>query len=109
VDVLYAYCVYKSLGTQANLGKIVPLLLGYFIERDPSSRYYHLHSGSSLLNEATNYGEFDLFGGYDLQQFMMVCLEWQVIHTVMPWLFCFMGLAHHISGSKFTMPYAGSY
>jgi hypothetical protein len=55
-----------NLGAHKRIwGNIVPLLLGYFIERDPYSRDYHLHSGSNLLNELTNYGEFDLFGGND--------------------------------------------
>ena len=55
-----------NLGERKRIWEnVVPLRLGYFIERD---RYwdYHLHSGSNLLNELTNYGEFDLFGGNDV-------------------------------------------
>jgi hypothetical protein len=56
-----------NLGEHKRIGgNVVPLQQGYyFIERNPYSRDYHLHSGSSLLNELTNYGEFDLFGGCD--------------------------------------------
>jgi hypothetical protein len=74
VDILYAVAATNLRARKHIWGNVVPLLLGYFIERDPYSRDYHLHSGSNLLNELTNYGKFDLFGGCDLQQFMLVCL-----------------------------------
>ena len=91
-------------------GNVVPLLLGYFIERDPYSRDYHLHSGSNLLNELTDYGEFDLFGGNDLAALHAgLSIKMASDSHLLPWLFYYWGLVRHITGSKFTMPYAGSY
>jgi hypothetical protein len=60
--------------------------------RDPSSRDYHLHSGSNLLNELTNYGEFDLIGGNDLQHLMLACLMASDSHCVCHGYFILLGV-----------------
>jgi hypothetical protein len=62
-------------------------------ERDPYSRDYHLHSGSNLLNELTNYGEIDLFGGNDLAAVHAgLSMKMASDSHLLPWLFYYWGL-----------------
>ena len=65
-----------------------------------------------LLNELTNYGEFDLFGGATILHFVLVLSKASASHVfamvVLMEVYIFI-IYRHISGSKFTVPYAGEY
>ncbi len=61
---------YPYRGDRMRIWGNVPFLTaGVILLSDPYSRDYHLHSGSNLLNELSNYGEFDLFWGKRLAAF----------------------------------------
>ena len=84
---------YPYRGDRLRIWGNVPFLTaGVILLRDPSSRDYHLHSGSNLLNELTNYGEFVLIGGNDLQHLMLACLMASDSHCVCHGYFILLGV-----------------